>query len=65
MDTRTSTEVYLFKASAAEAIADNLTDGFLKRSWLDIAQGYRDLAQAEQDAGRAAAEQPMNPISLD
>lgn len=42
----TTAEQFLAKAAAAEAIADTLADGFQKRSWLDIAEGYRDLAKS-------------------
>ena len=44
MNIGNSAEQYLVKAAAAEAIADKLADGFLRRSWLDIAEGYRELA---------------------
>jgi len=47
MTKKTTAEEYLTKASAAEAIADKLADGYLKRSWLDIAEGYRDLAKSQ------------------
>lgn len=60
---RTPPDQYLLKAAAAEAIADQHADGFLKRSWLDIAQGYRDLARAEQGRTGATEERLANPSS--
>lgn len=41
-----TSEQFLMKAAAAEAIADTLADGFLRQSWLDIAEGYRELAKS-------------------
>lgn len=41
---------FLVKARQAQALADGFPDTapFYKTSWLGIAQGYRDLAEAEQ-----------------
>ena len=43
-------EEYLAKAKEAEALAASIpdTDTFPKESWLNIARGYRELAQIEQ-----------------
>jgi hypothetical protein len=41
-------EKYLAKAAQAEEIASTFAEGFLKESWLTIARGYRELAEAEQ-----------------
>lgn len=44
MVTKTTVEEYLATATEAQAIADKMAGGYLKQSWLDIAEGYRDLA---------------------
>jgi hypothetical protein len=43
-------EEFLAKAKEAEALAASFpeTDTFPRSSWLDIARGYRELAEAEQ-----------------
>jgi hypothetical protein len=38
-------EQYLLKAAAAETIADKFADGYQRQAWLDIADGYRELAK--------------------
>lgn len=60
MTKKTTAEEYLAKAAGAEAIADKLADGFLKRSWLDIAEGYRDLAKSQ-----TTTERPTNTAPQD
>jgi hypothetical protein len=51
-------EEYLAKAKEAEALSASFpdTDTFPKSSWLDIARGYRELAEAEQSSGSSSAQ---------
>ncbi len=51
-----SYEEYTAKAKEAEAMADQLEDEFLKSSWLNIARGYRELAEAERASGPSSAQ---------
>ena len=40
---------YLTKAANAEAIAEQMDGQYLKQSWLDIAEGYRELARIHRE----------------
>ncbi|HEY2010840.1 MAG TPA: hypothetical protein VGH23_17765 [Rhizomicrobium sp.] len=42
-------QTYLTQAKAAEEKAAKVTDPQTKRAWLDIAQGYRDLARGKTE----------------
>jgi hypothetical protein len=58
MSEKTHLEEYLARANEAEAMAAKFpdTDTFPKSSWLDIARGYRELAEAEQAKGPPSAQ---------
>ena len=55
MSAKNSYEEYVARAREAEALAAQLEDEFLKSSWLNIAQGYRDLAEAERSSGQSSS----------
>jgi hypothetical protein len=53
----TPTEVCLLKAANADAIAEKMS-GFLRQSWLDIAEGYRELARSKQTSNPQSSDRP-------
>ena len=53
----TPAELYLLKAANAEAIAEKMS-GFLRQSWLDIAEGYRELAKSKQSSDPQPSDNP-------
>jgi hypothetical protein len=55
--------VFIAKAKKAEVMADRFGDDFLKSSWLNIAQSYRELAEAEQAKHSSASALPFSPIA--
>ncbi len=50
MSENTKAEEYLIKAAMAEAISSTAGSAYLKQCWLDIAEGYRDLAKKQEAA---------------
>jgi hypothetical protein len=55
------TAEYLQRAKEAEVRATELKDDALKRQWREIANGYRNLAQARltSTSAETAAQQPL------
>ena len=54
---------YLIKAHQAETIAAQFAESFLKSSWLSIAAGYRELAEAEEPTISREKASPTSPTS--
>ena len=63
MSDQTLIAEYLVKAKQAQVLADGFPDtaSFFKASWLGIAKGYRDLAEAEQSS--APSSEGTSPAS--
>jgi hypothetical protein len=53
----TPAEAYRLKAANADAIAEKMF-GFLRQSWLDIADGYRELARSKQTSDPQSPDRP-------
>jgi hypothetical protein len=49
-------EEYLEKAIWAEEMAAQFADGFYKTSWLNIAEGYRDMIKKLDQADEAGSQ---------
>lgn len=54
---------YLHRAREAEEKATSLTDDLQKRQWLEIANAYRNLAQARLTSGLTSEQPSPSPAS--